>query len=248
MLHADISHVADARFWSAALGIVFVNILLSGDNAVVIAMACRALPRRQRTWGFVIGAGLSAVLLITFAAVVTHLLQLPYLKLAGGLALLYIAARLLLPDDDGADHAEAATNLWHAVRLVVVADIVMSFDNILAVAQIARGDLALLAIGLIVSIPIVIAGAAVITTLLDRWPILTWAGSALLGWVAGQAIVQDTAIADLIARLGGEKISEPIALTAGCVGAVLVIAAGGIWRRWRTSKPRRRALRRGGAT
>jgi YjbE family integral membrane protein len=236
MLHASINDLANARFWSAALEIVFVNILLSGDNAMVIAMACRALPGRQRTWGLVIGAGLSAILLITFAGVITRLLEFPYLKLAGGLALIYIAARLLVPEDSDKNEVEAAITLWRAVRLVAVADIVMSFDNILAVVQIAKGNLALLAIGLIVSIPIVVAGAALITALLDLLPILNWAGAALLGWVAGQAIVDDKAIASLITRVVGEKASEHAEIVAGCIGAVLVVVVGGLWRRSRMSK------------
>ena len=157
-----------APFWTAALEIVFVNVLLSGDNAVIIAMACRALPRRQRLFGLLIGEVVAVLLLIVFAGVLTRLLQVPYLKIAGGLALFYIAVRLLLPDETDGNKVEAAAHLWRAVRIIVVADIVMSFDNILAVVQIARGDLALLAIGLTVSVPIIIAGAALITALLDR--------------------------------------------------------------------------------
>src|SRR5487761_1173150 len=147
MMQPGIDEIARApSFWSALLQIVFINILLSGDNALVIAMACRALPRRQRIWGMAIGAGADAALLIAFAAIMSRLLELPYLKIAGGLALIYIAAKLLIGDD--ADEVEAASHLWRAVRMIVVADLVMSFDNILAVVEIARGNLALLAIGL----------------------------------------------------------------------------------------------------
>jgi YjbE family integral membrane protein len=236
MLQANISALADARSWSALPEIVFVNFLLSGDNAVIIAMACRALPRRQRILGLLIGESVAVILLIVFAGVMVRLLQLPYLKLAGGLALIYIAAKLLVPDESDTNEVEAAAHLWRAVRIVVVADIVMSFDNVLAIVQIARGDLALLAIGLVVSIPIIVAGAALITVLLDRLPLLIWIGSALLGWVAGQTIVGDPAIAGLVAGAFGDERAGRVELVAGCVGAALVIAAGGLWRRRQMSR------------
>jgi YjbE family integral membrane protein len=231
MMQPGIDEIARApSFWSALLQIVFINILLSGDNALVIAMACRALPRRQRIWGMAIGAGADAVLLIAFAAIMSRLLELPYLKIAGGLALIYIAAKLLIGDD--ADEVEAASHLWRAVRMIVVADLVMSFDNILAVVEIARGNLALLAIGLAVSIPIVLAGATLMMALLRRLPILVWAGAGLLGWVAGQTIVSDQAIARTVISAAGQYRGG-IELAAGCGGVVLVLAAGGLWRYWR---------------
>jgi YjbE family integral membrane protein len=236
MLQANISALADARSWSALPEIVFVNFLLSGDNAVIIAMACRALPRRQRIMGLLIGESVAVILLIVFAGVMVRLLQLPYLKLAGGLALIYIAAKLLVPEESDTNEVEAAAHLWRAVRIVVAADIVMSFDNVLAIVQIARGDLALLAIGLIVSIPVIVAGAALITVLLDRLPLLIWIGSALLGWVAGQTIVGDQAIAGLVTDAFGDERAGRVEFAAGCVGAALVIAAGGLWRRRRMSR------------
>jgi YjbE family integral membrane protein len=239
MLQASTSDLAQAPFWTAALEIVFINILLSGDNAVIIAMACRALRGRQRLFGLLIGEAVAVLLLIVFAAVLTRLLQVPYLKVAGGLVLLYIAVRLLLPEEADCNEVEAATHLWRAVRVVVVADIVMSFDNILAVVQIARGDLALLAIGLAVSVPVIVAGAALIMALLDRFPILVWGGAALLGWVAGQTIVGDEALAGVVARVAdavGDKSAEGVEMAAGFIGVVLVIAAGGLWRHWRISK------------
>jgi YjbE family integral membrane protein len=239
MLQASTSDLVSSPFWTAALEIVFINVLLSGDNAVMIAMACRALPGRQRLLGLLIGEAVAVLLLIVFAAVLTRLLQVPYLKVAGGLALLYIAARLLLPEEADADEVEAAAHLWRAVRIVVAADIVMSFDNVLAVVQVARGDLVLLAIGLAVSVPVIVAGAALITALLDRLPILVWAGAALLGWVAGQTIVGDAALAGPLARVAGapaEKFSGGVAMAAGFIGGVLAIAAGGLWRHWRMSK------------
>jgi len=231
MQQAAIGELAHASFWGAALEIVLVDLLLSGDNAVIIAMACRRLPRRQRRWGLVIGAGVSVTLLVVFAGVLTRLMQLPYFRLAGGLALIFIAIRLLVTEQREEDGIEASTRLWRAVWTVFLADLVMSFDNILAVVQVARGDLLLLAVGLAVSIPIVIAGAALVTELLDRVPLLIWAGSALLGWVAGQTIVGDGAIAGLVAADG--RPSDGLEWLSGGVGAVLVIVFGVLWRRWR---------------
>lgn len=236
-LLASLNNLSHAAFWLAVLQIVFVNILLSGDNAVVIAMACRGLPPRQRLWGLLIGAGLAVVLLIVFTAIVAHLLMLPYLKLAGGLALLYIAVRLLLPENADKDEVEATAHLWRAVRIVLVADIIMSFDNILAVAAVARGNLALLAIGLTISIPVIVAGAALIMALLDRFPILTWAGAALLGWLAGSVMLADPAVSGYVATVLGESLVGPAALAASGAGAALVVVIGGLWRQTRRSRP-----------
>ncbi len=220
--------LGQAPFWLAVLRIVVINVLLSGDNAVVIAMACRGLPRRQRVWGIAIGAGIAVILLIVFTGVVAKLMQQPYLKAAGGLALLYIAAKLLLPDQP---EVQAAAHLWRAVRIVVVADIIMSLDNIIAVATAAQGNLALLVIGLAVSIPIIIAGAALLMALLDRLPILVWLGAALLGWVAGEAVVTDKAVAPALAAAFGAPFAADLMWAASAAGAVLVVVAGALWRR-----------------
>jgi len=229
MQQLGIGELARATFWGAALEIVLVDLLLSGDNAVIIAMACRGLPRHQRRWGLIIGAGVSVALLVVFAGVLTRLMLLPYFKLVGGLVLLFIAARLLVSEQREENDIEGAAHLWRAVWTVFLADLVMSFDNILAVVQVARGDLLLLAVGLAVSIPIVIAGAALVTELLDRLPLLIWAGSALLGWVAGQTIISDAAVAGLVARIG--KSDASLEWFAGGAGAVLVIVLGALWRR-----------------
>lgn len=187
-------------FWLAVGKIIWINVLLSGDNALVIALACRGLQPRQRMWGMAIGAGIAVLLLITFTALVATLMALPYLKLAGGLALLVIAARLLVPEDED-DEIAQGTSLWHAVRIVVIADIVMSLDNVIAVAAAANGELPLLILGLAISIPIIIAGAALIMSLLDRLPILVWFGAALLGWIAGDAIASDPGVHPMLQRL-----------------------------------------------
>ena len=223
--------LTQAAFWVAALRIVVINILLSGDNAVVIALACRNLPHRQRVWGMVIGAGVAVVLLIVFTGIVARLMELPYLEAAGGLALFYIAVKLLLPEERDETEVQAEAHLWRAVRIVVVADIIMSLDNIIAVATAAQGNFILLIIGLGVSIPIIIAGAALIMALLDRLPILVWIGAALLGWVAGEAIASDKAVAPALTAAFGEAAARDLRWAVCAAGAVGVLVAGGLWRR-----------------
>ena len=237
-------------FWLAVGKIIWINVLLSGDNALVIAMACRGLAPRQRLWGMVIGAGIAVVLLIAFTGIVARLMVLPYLKLVGGLALLVIAAKLLVPDDEG-DDVTAATSLWHAIRIVVIADIVMSLDNVIAVAAAANGQLPLLILGLAVSIPIIIAGAALIMLVLDRFPILVWLGATLLGWIAGEVIATDPAVQPLLKRLLDGQIAFSLDATsavfgvsphfsldgdlveyiASLLGAIVVLSVGSIWRK-----------------
>jgi YjbE family integral membrane protein len=223
--------LGQAAFWVAALRIVVINVLLSGDNAVVIALACRGLPHRQRFWGMVIGAGVAVVLLIVFTGVVARLMELPYLKAVGGLALFYIAAKLLLPQEHDETDVQAEAHLWRAVRIIVIADIIMSLDNIIAVATAAQGNWALLAIGLAVSIPIIIAGAALIMALVDRVPIVVWLGAALLGWVAGEAVVTDKAVAPALIAALGERLAANLQWATCVAGAVLVPVAGALWRR-----------------
>jgi YjbE family integral membrane protein len=237
-------------FWLAVGKIIWINVLLSGDNALVIALACRGLHPRQRVWGMVIGAGIAVVLLILFTGIVATLMVLPYLKLIGGLALLAIAAKLLVPEDAGDDIAEG-TSLWHAVRIVVIADIVMSLDNVIAVAAAANGQLPLLVLGLAVSIPMIIAGAALIMLILDRMPILVWLGAALLGWIGGDVIATDPAIAPQLRKMLDGDVSLNIDTTSSMFGFVkhlkldgeidelvlallgvtIVLVVGSIWRR-----------------
>jgi YjbE family integral membrane protein len=247
--------LAKPSFWFAVGKIIWINVLLSGDNALVIAMACRGLAPRQRLWGMTIGAGIAVVLLITFTGVVVTLMALPYLKLVGGLALLMIAAKLLVPDEEGGD-VTAGTSLWHAIRIVVIADIVMSLDNVIAVAAAANGELMLLVLGLAISIPMIIAGAALIMLVLDRFPILVWLGATLLGWIAGDVIETDPAIKPLLDRVLHGKITFGLDASSAIfgwaphlrldgdldeyicsiAGAILVLVVGSLWRR--------RALRR----
>jgi YjbE family integral membrane protein len=239
-------------FWFAVGKIIWINVLLSGDNALVIAMACRGLAPRQRLWGMTIGAGIAVVLLITFTGIVATLMGQPYLKLVGGLALLLIAAKLLVPDDEG-DDVTAGTSLWHAIRIVVIADIVMSLDNVIAVAAAANGQIELLVLGLAISIPMIIAGAALIMLVLDRFPVLIWLGATLLGWIAGDVIATDLAVKPVMERLLAGQIALDLdahsaifgwaphfrldgdvdEYICSVLGAVFVLVVGSIWRRRR---------------
>ncbi len=214
---SDMSHTT---FWVALLKIMWINILLSGDNAVVIAMACRGLPHRQRVWGMVLGAGVAVVLRIIFTVFVAALMQLPWLKIVGGLALFYIE-----------DETEATEHLWRAVQIGAIADIIMSLDNVIAIAAAAQGNMALLVIGLAISIPLIVAGAALIMALLDRFPILVWAGAALLGWIVGEVIATDPVIQGYLEPRFGAEGFHYITLFAALIGAVLVLLVGGLWRR-----------------
>ncbi len=237
-------------FWLAVGKIIWINVLLSGDNALVIAMACRGLHGRHRLWGMIIGAGIAVVLLIAFTGIVATLMALPYLKLVGGIALLVIAAKLLVPEDEG-DEIAAGTTLWHAIRIVVIADIVMSLDNVIAVAAAAHGQLSLLILGLAISIPMIIAGAALIMMVLDRFPILIWLGATLLGWIGGDVIATDPAIGPRLHNMIDGDVSLNIDTTSSTfgfvkhlrfdteidefalalLGAATVLVAGRIWRR-----------------
>ena len=219
---------SSTTFWVSVVEVIWVNILLSGDNAVVIALACRGLPPRERLWGMVIGAGVASVLLIVFTSLVSVLMTLPYLRLLGSLALLWIAVKLLAPQaHDAEDRPEAVEDLWRAVRIVVIADIIMSLDNVIAVAAVAKGHYVLLIIGLAVSIPIVIAGSALILALLERFPILVWGGAAILGWVAGDIFASDPVILGFFSAFDPERVE----LVAQGLAAVLVLTSGLIWRR-----------------
>ena len=170
------NEIQHPQFWVALTKIIWINVLLSGDNALVIALACRNLQPKQRVWGMILGAGVAVLLRVIFTGIVASLMAMPYLKLIGGLALLVIAAKLLVPEKEDEDGVQAAAHLWAAVRIVAVADIIMSLDNVIAVAAAANGSLVLMMLGLAISIPMIVAGAALIMALLDRLP--RW-----YGWV-----------------------------------------------------------------
>lgn len=245
------NEMAEPTFWVAVGKIIWINILLSGDNALVIALACRGLKPRHRLWGMIFGAGAAVLLRIIFTGIVASLMELPYLKLVGGLALIVIAAKLLVPENEDEEGVESASHLWQAVQIVVVADIVMSLDNVIAVAAAANGSVPLLILGLAISVPLIVAGAALIMALLAKLPVLVWAGAALLGWIAGEVIATDPGIepklhslfdgpfgASLDSMLGTLRIPAQFAHGGGggeyfcaVLGVVVVLVVGSIWRR-----------------
>jgi YjbE family integral membrane protein len=183
-----------AQGWVALLQIIGVNIVLSGDNAIVIALACRSLPEQQRRLGVLFGSlgAITLRIILTFFAV--YLLQLPYLKIIGALLLFWIGVRLIAPDEDGEGHASDHDNLAAAIKTIIVADLVMSLDNVLGVAAAAKGNVPLIIIGLLISIPLIIFGSTLIMKLMDRFPVLVTLGGGLLGYVAGEMAVSDPSL------------------------------------------------------
>ena len=209
------------QFWLAGLEIIVVNILLSGDNAVVIALACRNLPPRQRTWGVFWGAAGAIVLRIVLTFFAVALLEVPFLKLIGALLLLWIGVKLIIEEDEGGHEIKASDRLLGAVRTVIIADLVMSIDNVVAVAAAAKGSLVLLVFGLVISIPLVVLGAQLILKLIQRLPVLVVAGGGLLGFIAGELLVTDSAFVGRFGELHGwQHWAIPIA------GVVLVVGLG----------------------
>ncbi len=216
-----------AAFWAALGSIILANILLSGDNAVVIALAARSLPPHQQKKAIFWGSAAAIVMRIVLTLVAVEMLKWPYLKIIGGLLLLYIGVTLLLEDEgeDGVAHAEAG-GMLAAIRTILVADLVMSLDNVLAVAAAAKGDTTLLILGLGISIPLIIFGSTMLLKVMERYPIIITAGAALLGFLAGEMILSDPAVAQ---KFGPQ--SHAVANMAGVVGAVVVVAAGTYLRR-----------------
>lgn len=218
------NEIMQPAFWLALGKVVWIDVLLSGDNALVIAMACRGLPARQRFWGMIFGAGAAVAMRVLFTGIIATVMEMPYLKMAGGLALLFVATKLLVPEPEGDDSSKTADRLWRAIIIIVIADTTMSLDNVIAVAAAANGSLLMLALGLAISIPLVVAGAALITNVLNRFPVLVWAGAALLGWIAGEVIVSDPAVHPHLAA----PFDAPF-FYAG-IAAAAVLLAGSIWR------------------
>jgi YjbE family integral membrane protein len=216
-LHA----LATPEFWIGLGTIIWVNIILSGDNAVVIALAARSLPPRQQTQAIFWGAGAAVVLRIVLTIVAVKLLEFPYLKLVGAAALLWIAVQLLVPDEGDGDDVAASSNLLSAIKTILVADLVMSTDNVIAVAAAAKGSILLLVLGLVISIPLVIFGAAVLMKLMERYPIIITLGAAILGWTAGEMAATDPAVAEWVSANAAW-----LHWGAPAVGAVLVVAVG----------------------
>ncbi len=216
----------DAQFWTALLEIIAVNIVLSGDNAVVIALACRSLPERQQRMGVMLGAGAAIVMRVAFTAVAATLMALPTVGIIGGALLLWIGWKLLAEDAGEEGDVAASDHLWGAVRTVLIADAVMSLDNVIAVAGAAKGDTLLLVLGLVISVPLVVFGATVLLKLIQRFPVIVTLGAALVGFIAGEVIV-----ADKLWEAWVDAHAHWLHYAAPAIGAVAVVMAGHLGRR-----------------
>jgi YjbE family integral membrane protein len=222
------------EFWIAVGQIIMIDILLGGDNAVVIALACRKLPPKQRTQGILWGTAGAIVLRVILIFFALQLLAIPFLKLVGAILLVWIGVKLLAPEDEGG-HAniEGSDRLWGAVKTVIVADLVMSVDNVIAIAgaaETAGGDhtMPLVIFGLLVSIPIIVWGSQLVIKLMDRYPMIITLGAMLLGWIAGTMAVGDPALVnpDVMPQVPKLLVNDWIKYGAGVAGALLVLAIG----------------------
>ena len=228
---------ASAGFWLALLQIITINIVLSGDNALVIALACRGLPPKARRWGIAFGTVAAIVLRIIFAIVIVFLLRIPLLMLVGSALLMWIAIKLVLPEKSEHESGIAASaSIWQAIWVVMVADAVMSLDNVIAVAAAAKGSLLLLVLGITISIPPVVLGSAVMLYVLDRFPILVIAGSGLLGWVAGELAVADGITHAFLAA------HAPFLISSAPIICCAIVVAVGLWATSNQGKPTAREL------
>lgn len=210
----------------AALQIIWIDLVLSGDNAVVIALACRGLPPNQRKWGIIFGAGAAILLRVIFALLVIQLLQVPFLKVIGAFLLLRIAVGLTRGQEDDHGEIRESGKLWGAVWTIVVADAVMSLDNVIAIAAVAQDHVGMLIFGLALSIPLIVFGANILVKAIDRFPILIWAGAALLGWVAGGMLITDPW---MVKTLGAAAVAM-WKLPVEAAGVLLVLGLGWLMR------------------
>jgi len=233
--------LADPAFWVAVGQIILIDILLGGDNAVVIALACRKLPPAMRTRGILWGTAGAIILRVVLIFFALTLLAIPFLKIVGALLLVWIGVKLLAPDDEGHGDIAASDKLWAAVKTIIVADLVMSVDNVIAIAGAAQGagqhQMPLVIFGLLVSIPIIVWGSQLVIKLMDRFPVIIIFGGMLLGWIAGSMAVTDPAVVPympLAGDLAQGKAPEVLAAVrygAGVSGALLVLALGYIIKR-----------------
>ncbi|NMM14180.1 MAG: TerC family protein [Rhodoferax sp.] len=213
-----------AHFWLAVGQIIMIDILLGGDNAVVIALACRQLPKQLRLKGILWGTAGAIVLRVILIAFALTLLQVPFLKLVGAALLLWIGVKLLIPEEEGHSNIQGSDQLWSAVKTVIIADLVMSIDNVIAIAGVATGagadnQLVLVIFGLLVSIPIIIWGSQLVLKLMDRFPVIITVGGMLLGWIAGSMALSDPAVRDWLPQTAVWSYGLGL---AGALGVLLV--------------------------
>jgi len=214
-----------ADFWIGLVKIVWINIILSGDNAVVIALAARSLPPEQQRKAVFWGSGAAVVLRVLLTVVAAKLLALSFLQVVGGCLLLWIGFQLLSDSDEDEGESRTYGSLMAAVRTILMADLVMSLDNVIAVAAAAQGSTTLLILGLAISIPLVVFGSTMMIKLMERFPVIVVLGAALIGWVAGETIAGDTALQGLVAA------HPSLHYVAAALGAILVVGGGKLWQR-----------------
>ncbi|OZI49480.1 TerC family protein [Bordetella genomosp. 4] len=212
--------------WAAVFQIILIDILLGGDNAVVIALACRNLPPKQRMQGILWGTAGAIGLRVVLIAFALTLLTIPYLKIIGALLLLWVGIKLLIPEEDAHGNIQGSASVWAAVKTIIVADFVMSLDNVIAIAGAAQmadpsHQIGLVIFGLVVSVPIIIWGSTLVLKLIDRYPLVVTFGAALLGWIAGGMLVTDVVVVE---RFG--EISGTVKIAAEVIGALLVVGLG----------------------
>jgi len=212
--------------WAAVFQIILIDILLGGDNAVVIALACRNLPAKQRMQGILWGTAGAIILRVLLIAFALTLLTIPYLKIVGALLLLWVGVKLLIPEDDAHGNIKGAGSIWAAVKTIIVADFVMSLDNVIAIAGAAQmadpsHQIGLVIFGLVVSVPIIIWGSTLVLKLIDRYPLVVTFGAALLGWIAGGMLVTDVVVVEHFGEVSGA-----MKIAAEVVGALLVVGLG----------------------
>jgi len=221
-------YLQTADFWIGLVKIVWINIILSGDNAVVIAMAARSLPAAQQKKAVIFGSGAAVVLRILLTVVAAKLLALPYLQILGGALLLWIGVQLLGDENEDNGEEKQYGSMLAAVRTILLADLVMSLDNVIAVAAAAQGSMVLLILGLAISIPLVIFGSTLMIKLMERFPIIIMLGAALIGWVGGETIVSDVA-------LRGTLAANPWLHYAGAAAGAVFVVAFGKWQQRRAA-------------
>jgi YjbE family integral membrane protein len=232
------------EFWLRCLGIVLVDLALAGDNALVIAMAVRTLPRREQFWGRMWGSFGAVALRLGFIAIVTALLKVPLLQCAGGLLLLWIAVKLVRQDEGDTEKTRAGASVWEAVWIIIVADVIMSLDNVIAVAGLGRDNFLLVVFGIALSLPLVVWGSGLLARLMNRWRWIVWLGGGILGYVAGELIFKDALVRRWLENAAAHVAHGNEARVIGWLGLGASIAFGaGIFI---LGCARGRAMRRGG--
>ena len=215
--------LSDPEFWARWLSIVIIDLTLAGDNALVIALAVRTLPVRQQFWGRVWGSLGAVALRLAFITIITYLLKIPFLQVVGGVLLIWIALKLVRQESGAEEHVKQGTSLWEAIWVIIVADVVMSLDNVLAVAAAAHGDLTLVVFGIALSLPLVVWGSGILARLMNRFPWIIWIGGGILGYVAGEMILKDRLVHDWLGPWA-DTLHVPVAAALAAI-----ITALGWW-------------------